>query len=184
MKYLIRLILLAALPLFPLFSQELPNAYQPLYGGIEQDILPYLLKGYNLSAWAGMHRTRLRFSYTQVNTPKFWMREGITKERIVASQLALDFFFKDDFKGFWFGPGVGHWQTKVETAKLEKREFPGLVFSLGSGYNWNFYKGFYLSPYIAGHLRISGTRNIEMGTLQYRPSLMYPEISLKLGWKF
>ena len=178
------------IPMFFLFfslqlrSQELSSAYYHVHAGIEQDILPYFLKGFNISAWAGMKNTRLRFNYAQANTPKFWMADGIVKERIAATQVAVDFFLKKDFKGFWFGPGLGHWQTSLMTEQQEKRNFPGIVFSAGSGYNWNFYKGFYLSPYIAGHMRISGTKNIEMGTLYYRPSLMFPEISLKLGWKF
>ncbi len=169
---------------FNLHAQELPNAYHKIFVGLEQDITPYFLKGYNISLWAGMKYTRLRFSHTEVNTPKFWRRKEISHERIAATQLAFDFFFKKDFKGFWAGPGIGHWQTKLETEDGEKRNFPGLVFSLGGGYNWNFFKGFYISPYIAGHLRISGTQNIELGKVRYTPSLMFPEISLKLGWKF
>jgi len=165
-------------------QQELPNAYHPICFGIEQDILPYFLKGFTLSGWAGMQHTRLRYNYAQANTPSFWKRDGILKERITASTLSVDFFLKDNFKGFWAGSAFGYWQTAIETKQGDKIAFPGIVFSVGAGYNWYFFKGFYLSPYFAGHLRISGTRNIELGTLQYRPSLMFPELSLKLGCRF
>lgn len=165
-------------------QEELPNAYHPIRFGIEQDILPYFLKGFTLSGWAGMQRTRLRYNYAQANTPPFWKRDGIAKERISASTLSVDFFLKDNFKGFWASPAFGYWQTAIETKQGDKIAFPGIVFSVGAGYNLYIFKSLYLSPYLAGHLRISGTKNIELGTTQYRPNLMFPEISLKLGWMF
>lgn len=167
-----------------LFGQKVENAYSTLYWGIEQDPLPYILKGFILSGWMGLKNTRIRGTYAEANTPSFFRRPGINYERTKASHLGVEFFFTKEFKGFWVGPSLGYWWNRIKNEDLYQRDFWSGVFSVNGGYNWYIFKGFYISPYLAGHLRISGTKNIILGTLDYQPRLFTPEISLKIGWRF
>ncbi len=56
------------------------------------------------------------------------------------------------------------------------------VFTLGAGYVWKFAGNFYLNPWVAGHLLLSGTGPFSAGQDQLYPSMFTPEVSVKLGW--
>jgi hypothetical protein len=168
------------------FAQEedLPSTYHPLNFGLEQDPVPYLNKGYILTAWLGMQHTRARVSYAKVQQPPFMLRHDILSEEISATQLSIEFFFKEDFKGLWLGPSIGYWWNRVQTSSGFLHDYPSVLFSVVGGYQIYLFKGLYISPYFAGHLRLTGMRDVEVGSLDYRPHLLLPELSLKVGYKF
>lgn len=165
-------------------EETLATAYHPLDFGLEQDPTPYLTGGYIFTAWMGMQYTRAKFSYAKVNQPEFMLKKDILSEEIKATQLSIEFFFKEDFKGLWLGPGVGFWWNRVQTSAGLLHDYPSVLFSVVGGYQIYLFKGFYISPYFAGHLRLTGVRDVEVGSLEYRPHLLLPELSLKVGYKF
>ena len=152
--------------------------------GVKQDPQPYFFKGWTLSAWMGLKQARIRGTFAAANTPAFFRRSGINFERTNASHLSIDFFFKDQFKGFWAGPALGYWWNRIKSEDQYQKNYWSAIFSVGTGYNWYIFKGFYISPYLAGHLRITGTKDIMLGPLEYKPRLFTPEISIKIGWRF
>lgn len=166
-------------------EEEMPSsAYHPLHFGLEQDPTPYLTGGYILTAWVGMQHTRAKFSYAKVKQPDFMLKRDILSEEIQATQLSIEFFFKEDFKGLWLGSAVGYWWNRVQTSTGLLHDYPSVLFSVTSGYQIYLFKGLYISPYFAGHLRLTGARDVEVGSLEYRPHLLLPELSLKVGYKF
>lgn len=152
--------------------------------GLEQDVLPYVLKGYILTAWAGWENYRYRFSYAKASTPSFTHGKGISSDVVNAVGLSFEFFRNKDFKGLWFGPGLGYWTNNITTAGSDKLSNESVVFSLGGGYNYFLNKYFYISPWVALHTRISGTKNIYVGDYTYTPALFTPEVSFKVGIRF
>ena len=46
------------------------------------------------------------------------------------------------------------------------------------------HKNFYLNPWVAGHLRIGGDKNVIVDQSTFETKLLIPEISIKLGWHF
>ena len=93
-------------------------------------------------------------------------------------------FIKDNFKGLWFGPGIGYWVNSFETVNRVKGQNNSFVFSLGGGYNITLWKRLYASPWVALHTRFTGVSEKKYGDSKYVPARFTPEVSFKLGWKF
>jgi hypothetical protein len=152
--------------------------------GIEQDILPYVLNGFIGTAWAGKNKFRVRLSYAEADIPPFVLQSGFQKDRTHAVGISAEYFLKDDFKGLWFGPGIGYWNNEATTTNNFKGEVQSWVFSLGGGYNIFLWKGLYTTPWLALHTRIAGNNSRYIDNIKYTPMLFTPEVSVKLGWKF
>ncbi|MFM7023920.1 MAG: hypothetical protein ACKOXB_13195 [Flavobacteriales bacterium] len=152
--------------------------------GLEQDMLPYLLHGFIGTVWVGTNHWRLRASYAEANIPAFVIQEGLSEDRTHAFGLSAEYFLKDNFKGLWFGPGIGYWNNHVTTADNNQGNVKSWVFSLGGGYNIFLWKSLYTTPWLALHTRLLGTDARNIGTVEYKPMLFTPEASLKLGWRF
>ncbi|MCP4439527.1 MAG: hypothetical protein GY810_11345 [Aureispira sp.] len=166
-------------------SNSSRSSYNKIYFGIEQDVLPYILSGFIVTGWAGIKKTRIRASYAHANSPKFFRKKNIDFEQTRATGLNVEFFFKSEFEGFWVGPGLGYWWNRVKNdAEVQVRDFSSVVLSVGGGYNWFIWKGLYISPWVAGHFRLTGNKGFEMGGELYKPMLITPEVSLKIGWCF
>ncbi len=151
--------------------------------GFEQDILPYVLGGYILTGWTGRDKFRYRFSYAKAHTPKFTHQESTQSDVVQAFGMSFEYFFKDDFEGWWFGPGIGYWTNSIETINLAQGKNESVIFSLGGGYNYPLTHWLYVSPWIALHTRVSGNERIDMGNDTYLPSFITPELSIKVGIK-
>jgi len=151
--------------------------------GVEQDILPYVLGGFIATAWMGRDAFRYRFSYAQANNPKFFLAENIKSDQVQAFGMSFEYFFKEDFKGFWIGPGLGHWTNYVLTEQQQEIKNESFIFTLGGGYNYPLTNWLYVSPWVAMHLRTSGNDPISTGIALYQPTIFTPEIALKIGVK-
>ena len=153
--------------------------------GFELDALPYITGGYYGSVWVGHNHLRYRAVIAKTETPDFVLEDGFTNNEIKAYAAIVDYFFKPDYKGWWIGTGLEYWDAKIQTdAKLETAEYNNTVFTVGGGYVWKFYKDFYLNPWVAGHLRIAGDKDVIVDQSMFETKLFLPEVSLKLGWHF
>ncbi|MFP2996853.1 hypothetical protein ABN763_13130 [Spongiivirga sp. MCCC 1A20706] len=153
--------------------------------GFELDAVPYIFKGYYGSIWVGHNHFRYRAVITKIETPDFILEDGFTNNEMNVYAVIADYFFKPDFEGWWIGPGLEYWDATIQTdAKLETAAYNNIIFTLGGGYVWKFYKNFYLNPWVAGHLRIGGDKNVIVDQSTFETKLLIPEISIKLGWHF
>ncbi|MFT5823793.1 MAG: hypothetical protein ACI8ZM_005056 [Crocinitomix sp.] len=160
------------------------NKPNPFYFGIEQDVLPYFLKGYILTGWTGRDFMRCRFSYAQATNPKFILADGISYDRVKAFGISFEYFFKENFEGFWLGPGIGYWTNNVTGQLYETGVNESVIFTFGGGYNFRLTNWLYFSPWVAGHTRVSGTAPLSLISTIYKPAIFTPELSIKLGIKF
>lgn len=169
-----------------IITDSLPSAYSALYWGIEQEVAPYTLRGWALGGWLGLGQARLRLSTVRLDMPDFIRSRYLNQERVIANSIAIDYFLKPEFKGFYFGGGGGYWTTTI-TPKSEfgqdRRRIESFMFSGGCGYNLLIWKGLYVSPWLALHTRITGNTAVDLGGANYNPQLLLPEISLKIGWR-
>jgi len=153
--------------------------------GFEIDALPYATGGYYGSVWVGHNHFRYRGVVAKVETPGFFVKDGFTNNEIQAYAVVVDYFFKSDFKGWWTGGGLEYWDSKIQTdAKLETAKYNNTIFTVGGGYVWKFYKNLYLNPWVAGHLRIAGDKEVLVDNSTFETTLFTPEFSFKLGWHF
>lgn len=159
---------------------------QPHYAttfGIEQDILPYILRGYIGTGWIGREGVRIRFSYAHATQPKFFLGDGILRDRVQAFGISTEFFVRPGFRGWWFGPGIGYWTDVIDTKLQTNLRHESFIFSLGGGYIFNLRPWLYLSTWTALHTRVSGNAPLDYGGIIYKPALLTPEVSLKIGVK-
>ncbi len=153
--------------------------------GFELDALPYITGGYYGSVWVGHNHLRYRAVIAKTETPDFVLEDGFTNNEIMAYAAIVDYFFQPDFKGWWIGTGLEYWDAKIQTdAQLNTAEYNNTVFTIGGGYVWKFYKNFYLNPWVAGHLRIAGDKDVLVDESTFETKSFLPEVSLKLGWHF
>ncbi|UJH68597.1 hypothetical protein [Allomuricauda sp. SCSIO 65647] len=153
--------------------------------GFELDAVPYIFNGYYGSVWVGHNHFRYRAVITNIDTPDFILEDGFTNNEIRVYAAIVDYFFKPDFKGWWIGPGLEYWDAEIQTdAELETAEYNNIIFTLGGGHVWKFYKNFYLNPWAAVHLRVAGDKEVRVDQSTFETPLMIPEVSLKLGWHF
>jgi len=153
----------------------------PMRFGLEQDVLPYALKGYIFTGWIGRGFTRQRISYAQASAPAFFRGEGIAADRTIAFGFSQEYFFRQEFQGLWFGPGVGYWKNEVETDLGDRIVNESLIFTLGGGYNYYLTNWLYTSPWVALHSRLSGNTPTAVNGIEYVPLKFTPELSIKLG---
>lgn len=153
--------------------------------GFELDALPYITGGYYGSVWIGHNHFRYRAVISKVEIPDFVIQDGFTNNENKAYAAIVEYFFRPDFEGWWIGTGIEYWENNIQTdAKLDTSEYNNTVFTIGSGYVWKFYKNFYLNPWVAGHLRIAGDKDVVVDESTFETKLFIPEVSLKLGWHF
>ena len=181
------------IPLFLIFilffnkfivAQENKSVYQNLYFGIEQDIIPFFCKGFSTGIWLGFNQFRANFNYNQNVIPGFLSVEAIKEEKVSRIQFGLDFFLNKKHKGIFLNLSLSQVNMQIETKDLFKGKIFDNYFGLGMGYNYYFFKNFYLSPRLLIHFKLIQTNNILLGSLNYNSNLILPEINLNLGYKF
>ena len=149
--------------------------------GTEIDLLPYLNGGYYISAIAGKGRLRGRIVRTELTVPSFATDDAFTDNDLEVWAAIVDIYFKDEFSGWWFGPGLEIWDgTVTEKASGVRQSYHTNILTLGGGYTWRFSKNFYLNPWAAIHIPIGGDRDVMFpsGVFEIDP---IPEASVKLG---
>jgi hypothetical protein len=152
--------------------------------GLEQDALPYVLKGFIGTVWFGEKHLRTRVSYAHAYSPKLVLQKDITQEKTIAVGVSSEFFLKENFKGLWFGPGIGYWEQQVKSVNsTAAHRFQSAIFSLGGGYNIYLWRNLYFTPWVAAHFRVTGNGKQDIDGVAYTPMSITPEASVKLGWK-
>jgi hypothetical protein len=153
--------------------------------GTELDLLPYISGGYYVSLWYGKDHLRYRGVYARTNVPSFAVPDGFSNHELWAAAFIVDYFFKENFEGWWVAAGYEYWDSQIQTESgSHKLFYNNNIMTVGGGYVWKFADNFYLNPWAAGHILITGTGPFQMGDQTYTPSLFTPELSLKVGWHF
>lgn len=153
--------------------------------GTEADVLPYITGGYYGSVWASKNHFRYRAVITNITTPEFMLAKGFTNNKLMVYAALVDYFFKPCPEKWWIGSGFEYWDAEIQTSqKLSTAKYNNSMFTLGGGYVWKFYKNFYLNPWTAVHLRIAGEKSVMVDGKEFKPSILIPEGSLKVGWYF
>lgn len=153
--------------------------------GTELDLLPYISGGYYVSLWYGKDHLRYRGVYANTNLPSLAVPEGFKNHELWAAAFIVDYFFKENFEGWWVAAGYEYWDSQIETESgSHKLFYNNNVMTVGGGFVWKFAGNFYLNPWGAAHILVTGTGPFEVGDQIYSPSLITPELSLKAGWHF
>jgi len=150
--------------------------------GLEQDVLPYATGGYFAGAWIGKDQLRIRALTAKVNKPDFIVKDGFTNNKVTAYALLVDGFLKDNWKGWWAGAGWVYWKSSIQTdKKMATAHYYNWLVNGSIGYNFSLGKKFYISPWCGMHIRLLGDRRVAVDDKIFKPALLNPEGSVKLG---
>ncbi len=163
-----------------------PQTRIPFTVGVEQDVLPYLTQGYYAAVWAGQGHWRLRALTAKVTKPDFLTPTGFTNNQVNAYAILIDYFLRDDASGWWLGAGYVYWQSSIALAAVPgvERGYNNQLLNGSIGYQWKFYKQWYLSPWAGMSMRTGGPKYVSIDQNTFKTSLLNPELSLKIGWYF
>lgn len=154
--------------------------------GIEADVLPYFNKGYNFSVWISYHRFKGLIDWALKYPADFVVDENYTDLRYKSTSFYLQYYpISNSLKldKLWFGTGLSFWSNKVKySGNGSEGTFDNLMLNASVGFLVFVTKGFYLNPYLSGHLLIFGERTPAIGGAIYHAQKFVPEISVKLGY--
>jgi len=152
--------------------------------GVELDVLPYITGGYFGAIWARKGHFGGRALFAKVNMPDFIVKDGFTNNEIRSYALVADYFLSKEQKGFWLGGGVVLWEGEIQSdQQLETATYQSWLLNGSLGYNINFGKRFYCSPWAGLSFRVGGDRNIAVDNAVFDPPLLNPELSVKFGFR-
>ena len=149
--------------------------------GTELDVFPYATGGWYASLFGGYKNIRIRGVVAKSFLPSFVRAEGIEEQRVNAYAGVVDFVFGPQFSEWWLGFGYEYWDTRYTSAD-GTADVTNSVLTVGGGYIWHFWKGFFLNPWVAAHVVLDATDRINVGSVGVTPAGVLPEVSLKLGW--
>jgi hypothetical protein len=113
------------------------------------------------------------------------LKDGFTNNKMMVYAALADYFFKSAPEKWWIGSGFEYWNAEIQSSqKRSTVKYNNTMFTLGGGYVWKFCRNFYLNPWAAAHLRIGGDKSVMVDGKEFKPSLLIPEGSLKIGWHF
>jgi len=159
--------------------------------GVAIDLLPPIMSattgnfGYSAQLWYGYKKLRVRGVIAGFTMPdKLMGNDDFINLETTATALIFDHFLKNNFRGWWFGAGVGMWDNTI-TSKIDNHNysFTDYVATAGSGYIFKVYKNFYVEPWGAAHY-VLNNENVTVGTSEYKTKKFQGEVSLKVGWHF
>lgn len=153
--------------------------------GTELDALPFATGGYYFSLVGGYDHFRLRGIASLVYPPSFaYPSDRFSNLKLHAYALIVDYFFKPAPEGFWVGAGIEKWLGTLDSNQgASSGSYNESVATLGVGYVWIFYQHFYLNPWAAAHVKLSGD-SPNVGAQVYSLPSLQGEGSVKLGWYF
>ena len=162
--------------------------------GLESDVIGWATGGYNLSAWFGTERIRVRAVKALFSPPSFTLPDGFNKLENDAWEFFLDVAWapsKNRFEGIWSSIGLELYDRTIyhEDSGTNAR-FSALDLALRAGYIWHPFKraGFYLNPWIGLNAHLSGPDRVVVGPMvggaTYQVPALAPLASLKLGYQF
>ena len=175
----------AVLVFFLLLFLQVP-AQRPNHGrltvGVEQDLLPYATGGYFAGFWAGQGHFRVRALTARVHKPDFVLKNGFTNNRVTAYALTADSFLSGGWSGWWAGAGPVFWKSSIqEKHKAAVYHYRNLLLNGSVGYSYVLGRKWYISPWAGMHIRVAGPAKVQTAGGGFKPPLLNPEASVKLG---
>lgn len=153
--------------------------------GVELDVLPYITGGYFGAGWIGKNHVRVRVLYAKVHLPQFIIPKGFTNNTIRSFAVVGDYFLKKEQAGWWLGAGLVTWTGEIQSdAKIGTATYKSYLLNGSLGYVFPVYKGLYVSPWAGLSLRMAGDSNVVVDGTPFKPPLINPEMSVKIGYGF
>jgi hypothetical protein len=142
MQKIILIAILAAGLVSPAFAQETKEQGGAKLG-FELDAFPFINNGFYGSAWVGAGNLRFRGVIASTTVPSFVVENGFSDLKTTAYAVIVDYFFKQNYEGWWLGAGAEYWQNKITNSSNNvSGGFNNAQFTVGGGYVWKIWETF------------------------------------------
>ncbi len=168
-----------------LYGQTEVTSNSRVRWGLEQDVLPYLTGGYYGGVWVGKSHLRGRLLLARVQKPHLIIPDGFTNNWVSAYALVADHYHRDDLSGWWLSGGLVWWHNTIQSnLQIQTATYESYMLNGSLGYSWRFGKHFYFTPWAGMHIRVAGDNLVTVDSKSFKPAVLNPEASLKVGWVF
>lgn len=175
----------------PLFARNTENGNSKnAAAGFAVDLLPAVLSatrgeaGYSFQAWTGFEKVKMRVVTAHLYQPDSMIDESFENYEMNVAAFIIDYFFADNFSGFWIGTGAELWNCSIEQkASGETTQWTDNILTLGAGYVWEISDSVYLDPFAAVHYRMNDSKVIAGGE-EFTRQRVSASASVKIGYMF
>lgn len=158
--------------------------------GFAVDLLPTVLSatqgeaGYSFQAWTGFENVKMRVVAAHLYQPDSVINDSFENYEMNVAAFIMDYFFADNFNGFWIGTGAELWNCSIEhKATGETVQWTDNILTLGAGYVWKITENVYLDPFAALHYRMNDTK-VMAGGEEFTRQRVSASASVKIGYMF
>lgn len=158
--------------------------------GVAVDLLPTVLSatsgeaGYSFQAWAGFENVKMRVVAAHLYQPDSMIDGSFENYEMNVAAFIIDYFFKENFRGFWIGTGAELWNCSIEhKASGEAAMWTDNILTLGAGYVWKITDSVYLDPFAAVHYRMNDSK-VMAGGEEFTRQRVSASASVKIGYMF
>lgn len=187
--FFISMIITAAL--LPISAQGINTATRDIKAaGYAVDLFPTVLSsidkkpGYSFQAWAGFDQIKMRIVAAHLYQPDRLIDDSFKNYEMNVTAFIIDYFFKNDFTGFWIGTGAELWNCSIENKSSgTTAEWTDNILTAGAGYVWKITDSVYLDPFAAVHYRMNDGKVITGGE-EFKRQRVSASASIKIGYMF
>jgi len=168
-------------------SPQMTN-YQPkrdINFGVETLGLPYYDGFSGGTIWLGKKHFKVKVGKASLATPSVYLRDGFENDNFDLTFVNVEYFWKSNYNGLWFGTGYGSWKGTVgHEEEFELGEYENVRLGVTFGYQYNITNNFYVNGWGGIYALITGDTEAPVGNRIVYFDEGVPLISLDIGWYY
>lgn len=153
--------------------------------GVETLGLPYYNGFSGGTIWVGKNHFRVKAGKVSLATPSVYLRDGFENDNFDLTFVNIEYFWKNNYSGLWFGTGYGSWKgTLGHEEEIELGEYENVRLGFTFGYQYNITNNFYINGWGGLYALITGDTEAPVGNRIVYFDKGVPLISLDIGWYY
>jgi len=155
--------------------------------GLTIDLLPTVMSAFagelggGAQIWYGHRHLKARLVGAHIAFVDAFAGDGFHDKRTDVGALIVDYVTGDHFDGWWVGAGAEYWANSAASdAGGARGDWSNVVATAGGGYIWRVWGNFFVEPWGAGHVLLTGVDETVAGA-RHEDQRITGEVSLKLG---
>ena len=153
--------------------------------GVETLGLPYYDGFSGGTIWFGKDHFKVKAGKSSLATPSVYLRDGFENDNFDLTFVNIEYFWKSNYNGLWFGTGYGSWKGTVgHEEEFELGEYENVRLGVTFGYQYNITNNFYVNGWGGIYALITGDTEAPVGNRIVYFDEGVPLISLDIGWYY
>ena len=151
--------------------------------GVETLGLPYYDGFSGGTIWFGKDHFKLKGGKTSLATPSVYLRDGFENDNFDLTFVNIEYFWKNNYNGLWFGTGFGSWKGSLgHEEEIELGAYENVRLGFTFGYQYKLMNNIYVNGWFGLYALITGDTEAPVGNRIVYFDDGIPIISLDIGW--